>query len=250
MKSRNNISLSVFLFLFGTIFIVLPFISSCGKASTTNATTLNIQYQVLNLSPDLGSVDLYIDFRKVNSYSYFYPTSSGYFYLTSIDTPLQIRPGTGLTNVTVIQTSNILSLDNILKANLKYSVFIVGFKNSLSGADSVDKIFTTDTASLPALGRGKIRFLNASPRSQGIDVLMNGFAPSAFTNVKYKSVSKYIEVPAGNYDIQLFPHSSSTVLQDIRNETIQDGRLYTLYCYGLAGHTDSLAFGTGTITNK
>jgi hypothetical protein len=245
MHKRKNSVLSVFLLLFITVFIVIPFISSCGKTGTSPS-ALSVQYQIVNLSPDLGSVDLYIDYKKVNKSSYFYPSSSGYFYLTSVDTPFQIRQGTSLTAGSVAPSFNILSLDNILKPNIRYTLMVTG----LAKSDSVDKIFLTDTSPSPTTGRGKIRFVNASPRSTGFDVTANSTPIQAFDNLQYLKVSDYIELPAGNYDFQIFPHGASTILKDIPNTTIQDGRLYTLYCYGLAGHTDSLAFGSGFITNK
>lgn len=244
MHNRNNYSLRVLLCLFAVIFLVMPFISSCGKGTNVSPSSLNIQYQIINLSPDLGSVDLYIKFRKVNSSSYFYPSASGYFFLTAIDTPFQIRPGSTLNQGTIAPSFNIFNLDNVLKPNLKYTFMVTG----LAKSDSIYGIFTTDTATAPTLGRGKIRFVNASPRSTGFDVTANGTA--AFTNQKYLEVSKFIELPAGSYDFQIFPNGGKTILKDIPNTIIQDGRLYTLYCYGLAGHTDSLAFGTGMVNNS
>ncbi len=243
MFKRSNRSLTIFLSLFVTIFLVMPFVSSCGKGGTLSPSALNIQYQVVNANPTLGSVDLYIHYAKVNSSSYFYPTASGYFYLTSIDTPFQIRPGTALTVGAIVPSSNIFNLDNILKPGLKYTLMITGLV-------SVDTsyILTTDTASTPTIGRGKVRFENASSGSTGFDVTANGTA--AFTNIPYKAVSRYIELPAGTYDFQVFPTKTSTLLRDIPNITIQDGRIYTLYCYGVAGRTDSLAFGSGFITNQ
>jgi hypothetical protein len=242
MKGNNN-GLSVFLSLFIAVFLIAPFISSCGKTGSVSPSALNIQYQIINLSPDLGSVDLYIKYKKVNASSYFYPTASGYFYLTAIDTPLQIRPGASLISGTVVSTANLFNLDYILKPNLKYTLFITGFAK----ADSA--LFITDTAALPTIGRGKVRFLNASLNSLGLDVVANG--TSAFLNQQYLKISPFKELPAGNYDFQIFPKNSrDTVLRDIQNVTIQDGRLYTIYTYGLPGRTDSLAFGSGVITNK
>lgn len=224
--------------------MVIPLISSCGKSSSANAATLNIQYQVINLSPDLGSIDLYINYIKVNKGSYFYPSSSGYFYLPSVTNPFQIRPGTSAITGTVISTGNYFSIDSVLKPNYKYTLFIAGLKS----VDSVTYLFTTDTANLPSIGRGKIRFINASPRSQGFDITANG--TPAFVSQKYLQPSKFREFPAGTYDFQIFPAGTKTLLKDLPNITIQDGRAYTVYTYGLAGHTDSLAFGAGTITNK
>jgi hypothetical protein len=251
MINRNNISLSVFLSLFVALFVVMPFISSCGKTGTVAASALNIQYQVINLSPDRGPVALYINFLNANANQTFvYPTSSGYFFLTNIDTPFQIRPAIGtIINGVPVSTTPIFSIDSILKPNLKYTLFITG----LFSADSVDHIFTIDTAAVPKIGRGKIRFINASFRSQSLDLVANGTSDAGkqFTQ-KYMGVSKYVELPAGNYNFDIYPTGSpSNILQTIQSYTIQDGRLYTLYCYGLAGHTqDSLAFGSNIIINK
>jgi hypothetical protein len=244
MINRNKSSLWFFLFLFIIGFWIALFTSSCGKVGVSAAAS-NVQYQIVNLSPDLGSVDLYINYIKVNTNSYFYPRSSGYFYLPSLNTPFQIRPGQNLISGAIISTSNIFSLNNILSPNVRYTLFITGLKR----VDSVRSIFTVDTAILPTAGRGKVRFINASPRSQGFDVGANGTL--AFSNQQYLNVSKYIELPAGIYNFQIFPTgNSATILSDMRNVTIQDGRLYTLYSYGLVGHTDSLAFGASMITNK
>lgn len=243
MYKRHNNNLFVFLFLFAGVFIIMPFISSCGKSGTSVGPNSNIQLQIINVSPGLGSVDLYIKYTKVNSSSYFYPSPSGYFYLNSVDTPLQIRPGSTLVPGTVAASGNIFSIDSILKPNTRYTLILTGIR-----PDST-YIFLTDTSSTPSRGRGKIRFVNASPQSTGFDVTAND--TSLFSNIAYTKYSAYKEVPAGTYEFKMYPTGTSTVLRDVTNVTIQDGRLYTLYCYGLASHTaDTLAFNSGFITNK
>ncbi len=243
VSKRNSNRLSFIPVLFVAILFALFFLSSCGKSGSVSPSSLNVQYQVVNLSPDLGAVDLYINFKKANTVSYYYPTPSGYFYLPSIDTPFQIRQSANQTNGTIPSTSNIFNFDNILKSNLKYTLFITG----ITTVDSVFSVLTVDTASVPTIGRGKVRFINASPRSAGFDVTANG--TPAFSNQKYLTVSKYIELPAGTYDFKILPHGAQTIVNDAPNITIQDGKLYTFYCYGLLNHTDIYAFGTGIITN-
>ncbi len=227
--------------------IIAPFISSCGKTSTKNATSLNIQYEVINLSPALGPVSLYVDYNIYNNYNFFYAAPSGYFNLTSIDTPFQMRSSPNqLTNTGAIQ-GNILVRNDKLVANCKYTLFITGLKSD----NSISDVFLTDTSAPPAIGRAKVRFLNASPQSPGFDIVANGYLDPGFTNLTYKSVSKYIEMPAGNYNFQVFQTGTNTaVIGTLPNVTVQDGHLYTLYSYGLVGHTDSLAFAMGAITNK
>ncbi|MFI5161613.1 MAG: DUF4397 domain-containing protein [Sphingobacteriales bacterium] len=246
MMKKNSSGLKVLIFLAVVCAMIGTFISSCGKTSSSSATALNIQYQVVNLSPDLGPISLYINYSIYNNLHFIYPAPSGYFYLSSIATPFQIRPSPNQTGTTtVINTSNIFSLSDALKPNLKYTLFITG----VNATHSLDTLFLTDTGATPATGRGKVRFLNASPLSTGFDVLANGTL--AFSNQQYNKVSKFVELPAGNYTFQVFNAGTITgVIGSEQNVTIQDGRLYTLYSYGIAGHTDSLAFGMATITNK
>ncbi len=250
-KKNSHRGLGVLLFLIVAVFMLTPFISSCGKSGSVNPSTLDIQYQVINLSPNLGSVDLYIHYAKVNTSSFFYPVPSGYFYLTSVDTPFQIRPGATLVPGTIPPTYNIFTVTYPLKTHYKYTLMISGILTAAGGNAGLDTIFTTDyypALPAPALGRGKVRFVNASPGAGGYDLTAND--TTAFSNIPYRGVSAFKELPAGTYDFRIYPNGSSSILRDIPNVTIQDGRFYTLYCYGLAGHTDSLAFGSGVITNK
>ena len=237
---KKNKSLYVF-FLVGAvcIFSFACLLSSCGKTTTLPAGS-NILYQVINLSPDLLPVNLYIDNTKKNTTPYYYPTPSGYFSVTSIDTPYQIRSAS-----VSISSTNILSLDNLLKNNLRYTLFITGFRSD----NSITSIFTVDTAAVPTAGRGKVRFVNASAGSGGLDITANG--TYAFTNQVYKNVSKFIELPVGNYDFKIYPTGVTTTLySDLPGVTVQDGKIYTLYCKGVVGRVDSAAFGAAIIANK
>ena len=241
---RNN-KTNIYVLLFILTVWGIPFISSCGKGKTVGPSS-NTQYQVINLSPDLQAVDLYIDYIQRNASSFYYPTSSGYFILPSNDTPFQIRQARSLIPGAIISTANILSLDNILKSNTPYTLFIVGTK-----ADSnINSVFVADTAASLTVGRGKLRFINASPGSTGFDVYANG--TRAFQNAKYGVASKFIELSSGTYDLKIFPGNSTSTttgqLLDIPNITILDGRLYNFYAYGLPTHTnDSLAFGANVL---
>jgi len=232
--------------MFGAGFAAV--VSSCGKAGVKNATSMNIGYQVINLNHGLGPVSLYIDYTIYNNYNFYYGAPSGYFNLTSIDTPFQIRSSPNQLTGTVVLAGNIFSLNNALKANTRYTLFIVGADSTKANRDEV---FLTDTAATPSKGRGKVRFVNCSPLSPAFDIAANGYVDAGFTNIAYKKFSKYIEMPAGNYNFQVYQTgTSSSVLGTLQNVTVQDGRLYTLYSYGVVGHTDSLAFALGTIVNK
>ena len=140
MNSKSNTPLSI-LFIGMVITLVIPFIASCGKTDTTVVPTTNTQLQVLNLSTDLLPVNLYINTRKRDA-QYRYPTPSGYFSLAPLDTLFQIRRIViGNNNSSV----NELSIDTTLKSNVKYTLFITGFKTN----NTISHIFISDTSAAP-----------------------------------------------------------------------------------------------------
>jgi hypothetical protein len=215
-------------------------ISSCGKAPISNPQGINIKYEVINLSPDAFPLDLYINFQIANTNPFTFSVNQGYFFLPAIDTPFLIRvhqSGGGGARLT--------QRSDILKRGAYYSLFITGNV----ATNSLTTIFTVDTSSIPTVGRGKVRFINASPTgTSGIDVYANGV--KAFSNILYPKYSGFIEMPNGYYDFQLNTSNSTTILKKLTNVQIQDGRLYTLYSYGYNNRTDSAAFNTGFITNR
>jgi hypothetical protein len=237
--TNNKIGISN-LPLFIAALLLAFMITSCGKQSSNSPAGLNIQYQILNLSPDLFPVNLYVDNNPVNLITnpFVFNINHGYFYVPSVDTPYQIRTA-------LVSGATLFSRNDILKSGLKYTLFITG----ASGDRSLAEIFTVDTASAPAIGRGKLRFVNASPTATaGLDISANG--TPAFSKILYKSVSKYIELPIGNYDLQISATGSTNILKELPAVTIQDGRLYTLYSYGYTARIDTAAFNAAVLTNK
>ncbi len=239
-SSKSNIPLSL-LFIGIVITLVMPLIASCGKSETTVIPTSNTQLQVLNLSTDLLPVNIYINLRKRDA-QYRYPTPSGYFSLGAFDTLFQIRKVViGNNNSSV----NEISIDTVLKSNVKYTLFITGFK----ATNSISHIFVSDTSAAPTSGRGKVRFVNATAGNNIFNVTANG--TPVFTNQAYQNVSKFIEMPAGNYNFKIYDQSSTTtILSELKDVTVLDGKLYTLYCRGIVGRTDTAAFGMGVLNNK
>jgi len=246
--SKNN-TLNGFLLLIITAVFLTPYLSSCGKSGNASSVGLNVQFEILNLSPNIQPVDLYLGYLKQNTNSYSYPFSSGYFYLNSIDTPLQIK-----SSATTLASNNFFTINHLgFQANHKYSLFITGlYVPTDTSQSTLTTILTTDdTASIPPVGFGKIRFVNAAAiQGTGLDVTANG--TTAFAAVKFAQVSPYVILPAGNYIFQVTQTGTpGTILStSLGSTTIQDGHLYTLYSYGIPLRTDSSAFNTGLITNS
>jgi hypothetical protein len=240
IKNRKKLFTWLSLVIAGIVFVSI--VSSCGKSGAASPTGLNIEYEIINLSPDMGPVNLFIGTSQVNTYGdpYTFEVNQGYFYVPSITTPYQIRSAS-------VAGTPIFSLYNVLQSGAKYSLFITG----AIGDNSDTTIFTVDTTTAPTVGRGKLRFLNASPTATGgLDLYANGTLTAPFTGVVYMKYTNYIELPAGNYDIKINASGTSTTLSEQPAVTIQDGRLYTLYAYGYSTRVDSAAFNSAVITNR
>jgi len=244
MKEKNNCKpLLYLLYCIAGVFFVSA-IQSCGKAGGASATGLNIEYEIFNLSPNLGGINLYIKFNPVNTNPFIFNNAPAYFFVPFTDTPYQFRQA--ITTSTALGSGpTLFSSDEILTTGLKYSLFVFGTFND----KSFQQILTVDTATAPALGRGKVRFINISPTGTGgLDVYANG--TKLFSALVYAKVSPWVEVPVGNYDFQIETTGTTNVLQDIPAYDIQDGRLYTIYAHGYSNRTDSALFNAGVIINK
>jgi hypothetical protein len=244
-KTTNKYIYNVLMLLMVAV-MGIPLIASCGKSSDGSVNTYNSQLIVANLSPDVGAVDLYINNNIQNGLTpYRYPTLGAYFYMNTIGYPIQVRSNASNNKSIIIKgDGNPMVTDSLPNRNAKYTLFITGVK-----ADgSLNYLFLVDTSKLSAVGRGKVRFINASPRSGAFDVYAN--QTLLCSNIGLNAYSPYIEMPVGDYDFKVYANGDvSTVLSEIK-QTVGDGKLYTLFTYGIVGRTDSAAFASNVIVNK
>jgi len=242
MTNNNKSRLLLYLWVFIIGILVIPMLVSCGKSGVSVGSNSNARMQIVNLSPDIQPFNLYAFYIKQGTNAYSYPLASGYFLINSIDTPYQIRTAQTTNGV---NPTNLLTLQGKIQPKVPYTWFVTGLRND----SSLTSILTVDTGSLPANGRGKIRFVNASPGAIGLDLTAN--ASIAFKDVKYTKVTDYIELTAGSYNLTVAAtNAPATVLSGLTNFTVLDGKLYTMYFYGLASKTDTAAYGTNIILNS
>jgi len=224
------------------LWAIVPMISSCGKNAAVAPTASSTKLRIIDASPDLLPMYVYIGNLQLGTTYFNYPTVTSYYSVYS---------GTQTTRINNHLNISIIYINDTLANNANYSLYVVGSVASVAPAtDTLGYILTADTAVIPQLGYGKIRFVNASARTGSLDVYANG--TQAFSAVPFKGVSKFISVPAGLYTFKInataTPASTLTTL--VPPVTIQDGHLYTLYTHGLVGRTDSAAFTAAVLANQ
>jgi hypothetical protein len=236
-KHKSRILVSFFIAIVFALFTCG--ISSCGKGGNASSVGLNTGIQIVNLSSDIQGLYLYQHFIRYSQTTYTYPNSSGYFYLSTLEPPLQLRSAT-------LSPIILLQFDSTLKANTKYTLFVTGLRKDSTIANS---FIVSDNTTLPAIGKGKIRFVHASVSSPALDLRANDTL--AIKGIAFNKVSNYVELPAGSYNFTITKTTTPKVIEKtLPNITIQDGRAYTIYTLGVVGRADSLAFGAGVLTNN
>jgi len=240
-KKADNLVVNSLLLIVGMLLSV-AMLPSCGKTAAVAASSSTTKLCIVDASPDLLPMQIYLGSLQLGTQGKFfnYPTITNYYPVFSGEQVIQLRNH---------NQASVFYVDSILHDNRSYTLFVTGLASATAPADAVTYILTTDYSAIPRLGYGKIRFVNASPRTSGLDVAANGTL--AFSNIAYKGVSPYVEVPAGIYAFKINATATpASALTTLSNVTVQDGRLYTLYTRGLVGRTDSAAFTAAVISNQ
>jgi LPXTG-motif cell wall-anchored protein len=81
----------------------------------------------------------------------------------------------------------------------------------------------------------RVRVIHASPDAPAVDVFVDGSA--ALTNVAFKAISDYLDVPAGAHTIQVAPTGAGAAAAVITaNPTLEAGKAYTVAAVGLVAN--------------
>jgi hypothetical protein len=144
------------------------------------------QLRAVHLSYDAPAVDIAADGGAVVVADLAYPAASTYLDLPAGTYDLEVRPA-GTTDVA-------FDIDPLtLRAGTSYSAFAVG-----SLTDGTFKVVPAVDAALAG-----VRVLHGSPDAPAVDVYANGQA--VLTDVAFGTLSPYLYVPAGTYQIQVVP---------------------------------------------
>ena len=218
---------------FAVLAMVFATVSSCKSTST--ATT---SVQLINASPDAGTVNFYLSGNLKTTSPVAYGNSSGYISTIAGNQTGEVKAAASGTSLTSIPVS--------LAANANYSVFVTGqtFTNNVTAFMAQDRL------DIPAPGKAKIRFVHAVSAAPQVNLMLN--ANTIFSARAYKSVSDYIEVTAVTYSIRATSSDATAIgVTTAFNQTFNNGKIYTIVFKGAVGATtDALKLGLGVMANN
>lgn len=199
---------------------LLLILCSCGKNDDNGAADQKAQLAVFHTAPDVAKIDFYLNGSKQNVS----PLSfSGVFNYAGVPA------GDQTADVKIPVTNSIITFAPVsLMANVRYSIFVMGLSNS----NNLSTVLLVDTVGdLPRAGKAKIRFVQASPTTQSMDLLANDSI--FFSNRSFKTATPFTEIEAKVYAFKVAVVGSTNVLMAKDSISLQEGRLYTLYTQGL-----------------
>lgn len=200
-------------------------ISGCKKIEAdTNAYSA---LSVINASPTASTYDIYLSDSKINSVAI--PFGGAVPYSQRV-------AGTYDLKFTIAgRADNIYTKTIGLVASTYQSFFLVGRTASLDG------LLTTDDLSATSTTNAFVRFVNVSPDSQAMDLVVKG-GSSVITNKAYKTASAFTPIAAGTYVFDVKETSTGTVKTSTESVVLGANVYYTVLVKGLntpvAGSTE------------
>lgn len=214
-------------------FAVRAFVdNNAGDAFADFTTDARANVTVAHASPDAPGVDLLIDDAVINTAPLEFPSNTGY---------LEVMPGTRNIKVNASgTTTTVINADLVLAANMNYSIFAVDFLADIT------PIVLEDDLTTPAAGKAHVRFLHLSPDAPAVDITLTD-GTIVFGNNEFKQATDFTPLDATTYDLQVRLAGTSTVVLELPNITLEDGKIYTVFAKGSVNGTADKALGASII---
>ena len=176
-------------------------------------------FRVVNLSPDVGAVDVTEDgddlFNNIG-----HTESSGYDSMRADETR-QIEVKVHNTFTTLIDDEIGFDFDT------DYTMFVFGF------GDDIQASLIEDDNDKPQDGQVKLRVVNGSPSSDGFDVYIIRPGQTildqmpALLDLRFTEISDYLANDDGDYRVVVTPFDSKVPLANM-DFTAQEGNIYSV----------------------
>jgi hypothetical protein len=177
------------------------------------------QVRLLNASPDVGPVDLYVaQYREAEDVVF--EEISEAVSVPAASFLVRVYPA-GETEDPLIETS---------------VAFGQGAEHTLVLSGTTDDLELMDMISGtpgPSPSNAYVRFVHASPDASEMDLAVFG-GNALHTDIGFREASDYSTMVGGTYDFEIRPAGESTAAVSIPGLWLQGARFYTIYLTGLA----------------
>src|SRR5476651_2296459 len=132
-KSDNLVAKSLVLIV--AMLVAVSALQSCGKTAVVAATASTTKLCIVDASPDVLPVYIYLGNLQLGTKTFTFPTVSNYYSIFSGEQTFQVRNH---------NQSTFIAIDSTLLNNRNYTLFITGLATATTHADTLSYIFTTD----------------------------------------------------------------------------------------------------------
>src|SRR6266436_4447278 len=208
---------------FCALFALLVLLST--QARPASASTALSFIRLINASPDVGTVDIFVDGAKFLSNAQ-YGSVTDYLQLPAGHHRMQVALiGKGINASVIVQTLSV-------QAGTPYTVVARGTKSTGYSL----KVFVDNN--LMAVGMAKVRFYDLSPRAYSLSIATGGLTiPGALS---YTQASNYLKLPAGLYTFTVGASRPSFNLLD--QVTLKTNTVTSIFIVGVFHGTPPLTF--------
>lgn len=203
--------------------MLLGMLNSAMPARAASSAT-QARVRVVHASPDTPAVDIFVNgVRAFKGLAF--KESTNYAGLAAGLYQLQAVPA----GKTLAQGPMIISTTAKLEAGKDYSVVGVGLQKN------IEPLLLMDDNSLPDPSKAKVRFVNLSPDTSGVNVI----APAnnnrkLFSKIEFKHASEYVTVDAGRYNLTVQSAKDETTLLSLKGVPVGNGQVITVFGMGLS----------------
>ena len=207
--------------------------SSCKTNVPTDTPVGNAHLLLVNAAPNATALNFYDSGNKLNTVPLVYGNTTGYQTITSGSHEIQIKANL---------SNKLLATNTIrLKQDSSYCFFVYEANNTVKATTGYDDLST------PSFGNSKIRLVNLSAGLSSADLLINN-GPELASGVSFGSIGVYQELKAGTYNFDLRLHGSNSILLNLPNVRLDNGKTYTIWCGGTIKGSGITALSTQIIT--
>lgn len=213
---------------------LMLFVVACDDDDNPILPQPEAQVLVVHASPDAPGVDLLVD-NAVAGTNLTFPNNTGY---------LNVPAGTRNVKVNVTSTSTtVIEADLNLEDGRAYSVF------AIDSVANISALVLADDLSAPASGKAHVRFVHLSPNAPAVDITLTD-GTIVFGNTAFSEFKGFTPLDAGTYNLQVRVAGTSTVVLDLPNIALANGKIYTVFAKGFVGGTGAQALGAEIIANN